>query len=71
MKLRKLRIRLDSQDVNTIVAALTYYLESGQGEPSQRTDEIHNLATGDYPGLFEDISMDDEGIESLIARFTE
>jgi len=59
---------LTNQEKNTLVAALTFYTQKGQGEPNQRTDEIHNLAVGDDPDLEEDISMDDEGIGSLLMK---
>ena len=59
---------LTNQEKNTLVAALTFYMQAGQGEPNQRTDEIHNLAVGEGQDLQEDISMDDEGIESLLGK---
>ena len=49
---------------NTIMAALRYYQEKGQGEPSNRSDAIHDLATGGD----EDISLNDEGIDDLCER---
>ena len=59
---------LTNQEKNTLVAALAFYLEKGQGEPNQRTNEIHNLSVGNAPELEEDVSMDDEGIESLMVK---
>jgi hypothetical protein len=56
------------QEKNTLAAALTYYLSNDQGEPSSRSDEIHNIACGEHPLLEEDISMDREGIEDLIGK---
>ena len=41
-------IELDSQQLNTVIAALHYYQESGQGHPSNRSDWIHDLATNGY-----------------------
>ena len=55
---------LTRQEVNTILAALRYYQENGQGDPFKRSDAIHDIATdGDT-----DISMDDEGIDDLCER---
>jgi hypothetical protein len=48
-------------DINTILAALRFYQEGGQGEPANRSLDIHDLATnGD-----EQISMDANGIDEL------
>jgi hypothetical protein len=46
---------------NTILAALRYYQELGKGEPANRSDSIHDIATdgGD------DISLDSDGIDEL------
>lgn len=49
----------------TIKAALSYYREGGQGEPSSRTDKIHALATADDA----EVSMDAGEIEGLIEAF--
>jgi len=57
-----------NQEKNTIIAALTFYMEKAQGEPSGRTDAIHALACGDGHKLDEDISMDEQGIADLIAK---
>lgn len=49
------------QQLNTILAALRFYQQQGQGTPSNRSDEIHDIATnGDC-----DISLDDSGIDEL------
>lgn len=53
-----------SQELNTILAALRYYQENGQGEPANRSDAIHDLATDNDT----DISMDAAGIDELCAR---
>lgn len=53
--------KLDGQEVATILAALRYYQEQGMGEPSNRSNAIHDIATdGDNQ-----ISMDAEGIDAL------
>lgn len=58
------RVRLSDQEVNTILAALRTYQAAGYGDPFARPDDIHEIATrGD-----EQISMDDEGINSLCER---
>jgi len=52
--------RLDTQELNTILAALRFYHENEQGEPANRSDEIHEIATaGDQ------ISLDQDGINQL------
>ncbi|HCE7247036.1 TPA: hypothetical protein NHR53_005584 [Pseudomonas aeruginosa] len=46
---------------NTILAALRLYQEMGMGDPANRSDHIHDIATnGD-----DEISMDEWGIEEL------
>jgi hypothetical protein len=53
---------LDEQQFHTVIAALRFYQEKGQGDPFNRSDWIHNLATnGD-----EVTSLDDEGIDDLV-----
>lgn len=57
-------MQFNSQERNTILAALRFYQQQGMGEPANRSDEIHAIATnGD-----EDISMDDKGIDALCER---
>ena len=59
-----MQITLDNQDVNTILAALRFYQEHDQGEPANRSDAIHDIATnGD-----KDISLDNAGIDELCER---
>lgn len=56
-------ITLEEQGLSTILAALRYYQEKGMGEPENRSDRIHQVATnGDTV-----ISLDDEGIDELCA----
>ena len=45
----------------TIIAALRYYQENGQGDPSNRSCHIHDIATNCEEG----ISLDAEGIDAL------
>jgi hypothetical protein len=46
------------------LAALRFYQQEGQGEPDNREDDIHDIATdGDR-----DISLDDDGIDDLCDR---
>lgn len=52
------------QDRNTILAALRFYQERGMGEPANRSDAIHDIATNGG----EDVSMDDAGIDALCER---
>lgn len=45
----------------TVLAALRFYQEKGQGDPANRSDDIHDLATaGDTV-----ISLDEFGIDEL------
>lgn len=56
---------MDATDQATILAALTYYRENGMGEPANRSDHIHEIATGMDDSV---ISMDDAGLDDLIVR---
>lgn len=49
----------------TVLAALRYYELQGQGEPHNRSDEIHRLATRDGEVMS---SLDDSGIRELRTR---
>lgn len=51
-------------DRNTILAALRVYQHAGMGEPINRPDDIHDIATNNG----RDISMDDDGIDDLCER---
>lgn len=52
------------EDRNTILAALRFYQEKGMGEPANRSDAIHDIATnGDA-----DISYDAGDIDNLCER---
>lgn len=54
------RIELNYSELATVLAALRYYQFGGQGDPTNRTDDIHAIATdGDV------ISLDENGIEQL------
>lgn len=56
-------IDLTKQERNTVLAALRYYQSQGMGEPCNRSDEIHDIATdGD------ETSLDDAGIDHLCER---
>ena len=64
-------LKVSNQDFNTIIAALAFYREHEQGEPANRSDEIHELACGEAPGMSESISLDKDGIENLISWLKE
>lgn len=54
-------LSIDGSELGTLLAALRFYQERGQGEPGNRSDDIHTIATnGDR-----EISLDDEGIDRL------
>lgn len=59
------KLDLDEQEIATLLAALTHYVRTGQGEPDHRTEEIHLLATGINDSV---ISLDDVGIEDLLVK---
>ena len=59
-------LRLENQEAATIAAALRHYIDTGQGEPSNRTDAVHDLAVGEAHG--ECVSLDAEGAEGLLDR---
>ncbi len=52
------------EDRNTVLAALRFYQQRGMGEPANRSDAIHDLATNGN----EDISYDDGDIDDLCER---
>ncbi|WP_321820886.1 MULTISPECIES: hypothetical protein [unclassified Burkholderia] len=52
------------QDRNTILAALRFYQQHGMGEPANRSEAIHDIATNGG----EDVSMNDAGIDELCER---
>jgi len=57
-------ISVDTAELATILAALRFYQMEGQGEPTNRSDDIHLIATdGDSQ-----ISLDAEGIDALCER---
>lgn len=57
----KTRYELEDDQIATLIAALRFYQQHGQGDPMNRSIEIHDLAEagGDV------ISLDDDGIEEL------
>lgn len=54
----------DATDKATILAALTHYRDAGMGEPDNRSEELHAVATANE----QVISMDAAGLADLIAR---
>lgn len=62
--MRVATLKLDEQERNTILAALRFYQAKGQGDPVNRSSDIHDIATnGDT-----EASMDDEGIDGLCEK---
>src|SRR5690242_1415530 len=55
---------VSEQEFHTILAALRFYEERGQGEPANRSNWIHDLATNGG----QVISLDDAGIDDLCER---
>ncbi len=58
------QLLVSDQEFHTIIAALRFYQEMGQGEPANRSDDIHDLATNGE----ETVSLDAEGIDDLTER---
>jgi hypothetical protein len=56
--------QLDPAEFNTILAALRFYQAKGMGEPSNRPDWLHMIATD----CDNDISLDSAGITDLCER---
>lgn len=60
----KIIAAFEPDEMATILAALRYYQEKGQGDPANRSDDIHEIATcGD-----EVISLDATAIDDLCER---
>jgi glycosyltransferase A (GT-A) superfamily protein (DUF2064 family) len=55
---------LDRQELATVLAALRYYQEQGMGEPANRSDAIHEIATDGG----EVVSVDADGIDTLCEK---
>lgn len=59
-----IKLSVSSQELSTILAALRYYQEENQGEPEERSDRIHAIATDDD----NETSMNTDGIDALCER---
>ncbi|NRC54187.1 hypothetical protein [Neoaquamicrobium sediminum] len=58
------RAPLDAQELATVLAALRFYQESGMGDPGNRSNAIHEIATnGDSV-----VSLDADAIDALCER---
>lgn len=57
-------IRVEREELATILAALRFYQERGQGEPENRSEAIHDIATHGE----ELISLDAAAIDELCER---
>lgn len=57
-------MKITNQERDTILAALRFYQSKGLGDPANRPDEIHDIATCGGEG----ISLDDAGIDDLCER---
>ena len=56
---------LTDTDLATILAALRFYQQGGQGDPANRSDDIHDIATNGGEVMS---SLDDAGIDDLCER---
>lgn len=59
-----IKLVVEKEDINTILAALRFYQQQGQGEPSNRSSAIHDIATD----CDEQVSLDSDGIDDLCER---
>jgi hypothetical protein len=59
-----IKLRVSEQDLATVLAALRFYQEHGQGDPANRSDQIHDLATN----CDQVVSLDEDGIDELCER---
>lgn len=57
-------IHCDSDEFNTILAALRFYQASGMGDPSNRSDWLQEIACPTQDST----SLDDAGIDDLCQR---
>ncbi|MBS7812392.1 hypothetical protein [Roseococcus pinisoli] len=60
----KITFTADQVEHATILAALRFYQEKGMGEPDNRSNEIHHIATDGG----EVISLDTAGIDALCEK---
>lgn len=60
-------IGVEYAEFATILAALRFYQERGQGDPGNRSDAIHEIATSG-PNGEEVVSLDAAGIDELCER---
>jgi len=51
----------NSQEISTILAALQFYVMNDQGDPSLRTDAVHNIAVDNE----DETSLDNEEVSAL------
>lgn len=56
-------LAVNASEFATILAALRFYQEEEMGNPDNRSDAIHDIATDN-----DVISLDDEGIDALCER---
>lgn len=61
------QVAFDRADKATLLAALQFYLENGQGDPDNRSSHIHELATDQQL----QISLDAVGVANLMQRVNE
>lgn len=58
-------LALNEAEHATVLAALTLYKQQGMGDPMNRSDDVHEIATN---GGLVFSSLDDEGIDRLLAK---
>lgn len=56
--------RFSAEEHATILAALRFYQKHGQGDPANRSDDVHAIATDDG----DLISLDEHGIDQLCEK---
>lgn len=60
-----LTITVSDEEFYTLLATVRFYQELGQGDPFNRSDRIHDLATNAGEVL---ASLDEAGIDALCER---
>ena len=60
-------IELNTEQRDTVLAALEYYRRCGMGEPANRPEWLHDIAC---PPPFDTTSLDDGGIRELRLRIS-
>lgn len=61
----KTTITLEKQEMNTVLAALAYYYQSGMGDADKRPSSINAIAVGVLDSAFNSVSLNEPGVAAL------